>query len=139
MRIYVTPERLNKMNPNIPDICVKCNVEKGTLFHCLWDCPKIQKFWNEVIKCISKMTLNPVPDNPALCILKFVSKGLYVKQQREENYRLCLVQARRLISLCWKDVKSPSVGRWLKELSACLILEKLTYTMKKKSVEFKEI
>lgn len=52
---------------------------------------------------------------------------------------LCLIQARRLISLCWKDVKRPTIGRWLKELSACLVLEKLTYTMKKKSAKFKEI
>lgn len=44
MRISVTADRLNKMNPNIPDICVKCNSEKGTLYHCLWNCPEIQKF-----------------------------------------------------------------------------------------------
>lgn len=45
---------------------------------------------------------------------------------------LCLLQARCLISLCWKDIKSPWVGYWLKELSACLVPEKLTYTLKKK-------
>ena len=38
MRTYITPDRLNKMNPDIPDICVKCNVEKGILFQCQWDC-----------------------------------------------------------------------------------------------------
>ena len=52
---------------------------------------------------------------------------------------LCLVQARRLISLCWRDVKWPSVGRWLKELSACLVLEKRTYAMKKKSTKLHEV
>lgn len=94
MRTYITPDRLNKMNLNIPDICVKCNFKKGTLFHCHWDCPEIRKFWNKVIKCISQMTLNPVPDCPALC-------------------------------------------RWLKELSACLVLE--NEKMRKKSAKFDEI
>lgn len=132
MRTYVTPERLNKINPNIPDICVKCNVEKGTLFHCLWDCPEIRKFWNEVVKSCKT-------DNPALCILNLHPKDCMLNRKERKITDLCLVQARRLISLCWKEVKSPSVGHWLKELSACLILEKLTCTMKKKSAEFKEI
>lgn len=34
MRMYITPEKLNKFNPNIPDSC-KCRTEKGTLFHCV--------------------------------------------------------------------------------------------------------
>ena len=123
MRTYNTPDRLNKMNPNIPDICVKCNVERGTLFHCQWDCPEIRKFWNEVIECISQMTLNPVPNCPALCILNLYPKDCRLSSKEKKITDLCLVQARRLISLCWKDVKSPLVGRWLKELSACLVLE----------------
>lgn len=51
---------------------------------------------------------------------------------------LCLAQGSRLISLCWKDVKSPSVRLRLKELSSCLVLKLLNY-MKIKSVEFVEI
>jgi len=85
------------------------------------------------------MTLNLVPDDPALCILNLYPKDCMLNHKERKITDLCLVQARRLISLCWKDVKSPSIGRWLKELSTCLILEKLTYTMKKKSAEFKEI
>lgn len=52
---------------------------------------------------------------------------------------LCLLQARCLISLCLKDVKSPCVGLWLKQLSACLVLEKLTYTMRQKSAKLHEV
>lgn len=139
MRTYITPQRLNKMNPNIPDTCVKCNVEKGTLFHCLWECPVIKQFWNEVIKYISQMTLNPIPNCPTLCILNLYPMGCKLNSKERKLTDLCLLQARRLISLCWKDINRPSVGRWLKELSACLVLEKLTYTIKKKSADFKEI
>ena len=139
MRTYITPERLNKMNPNIPDLCVKCNVEKGTLFHCFWNCPEIRKFWNEVVKCISQMTLNPIPVCPELCILNLYPEDCVLNSKEKKMTDLCLVQARRLISLCWKDVKSPTIGRWLKELSTSLVLEKLTYTIKKKSAEFHQI
>lgn len=30
MRTYITPEKLNRFNPNIPDTCIKCGMEKGT-------------------------------------------------------------------------------------------------------------
>lgn len=139
MRTYITPVRLHKLNPNIPDTCIKCNIEKGTLLHCLWECPEIRKFWTEVIKCISQITLNPVPDCPTLCILNLYPKDCMLNNKEKKITDLCLVQARRLISLCWKDVQSPTIGRWLKELSACLVLEKLTYIMKKKLAKFKEI
>lgn len=63
MRTHSTLDKWNKINPNIPDICVKCNVKKGTLFHCLWDCPGVRKIWNEVNKCsraiLSVINLNP--------------------------------------------------------------------------------
>lgn len=85
------------------------------------------------------MTLNPVTDCPALCILNLYPKDCRLSSKKKKITDLCLVQARRVISLCWKDVKSPSVGRWLKELSACLVLDKLTYTMRKKSAKFNEI
>lgn len=35
MRTYITPEKINKFNSNIPDACFKCGQSKGTLFHCV--------------------------------------------------------------------------------------------------------
>lgn len=45
MRVYITPVKLHHISSNIPDICVKCLNQKGTLSHCLWECPKIEVFW----------------------------------------------------------------------------------------------
>lgn len=53
MRTYLTPSRLNHIFPNVPDTCVKCREEKGTLIHCLWERAKIQRFWKSVIEYIS--------------------------------------------------------------------------------------
>lgn len=84
MRTYITPDRLNKTNPYIPDICIKCNIEKGTLLHYVWDCPEIQRFWKEVTKCISQMTLNPIPDCPRLSILNLYPKDCMLNSKK--NY-----------------------------------------------------
>lgn len=42
MRTYITPEKLNKLNSNIPDVCFKCQKYKGMLFHCVWECDVIR-------------------------------------------------------------------------------------------------
>ncbi len=44
MRTYITPVRLNKFNPGIPDLCFKCGKLQGTFFHCVWECEEVQKF-----------------------------------------------------------------------------------------------
>ena len=36
MRTYNTPEKLNRYYSAKPDICIKCEKEKGTFFHCVW-------------------------------------------------------------------------------------------------------
>ena len=69
MRTYITPEKLNKFDPNIPDLCYKCREHKGTLFHCLWDCGEIKTFWRSVIQYVSRITSIRVPLCAELCIL----------------------------------------------------------------------
>ena len=60
MRMYITPVKLNKFDPNMPDRCYKCNIHQGTLHHCLWKCEEIQHFWSSVLQCISQITSSPV-------------------------------------------------------------------------------
>lgn len=45
-RQYILPSRLHHLNSNIPDTCIKHNHHKGTLFHCMWECPQILGFWS---------------------------------------------------------------------------------------------
>lgn len=64
MRTYLTLVKLHSFDNNMPDTWVNCGIEKGTLFHCLWECEEIQKFWREVTLAINSMvniTLNPDP------------------------------------------------------------------------------
>lgn len=48
MRTYITLVKLHHISVNIPDVCSKCLDELGTLHHCLWECPKIQKDFTDV-------------------------------------------------------------------------------------------
>lgn len=64
MRTYITPEKLHKCNPNILDTCIKCTTEKGTLFHCIWTCKHVQKFWKDLVEIISCIIQKKIPVCP---------------------------------------------------------------------------
>lgn len=139
MRTYITPVRLNKFNPSIPDLCFKCNIYQGTFCHCVWKCVEVQKFWRKVTHYISQFTTTPISLSPTICILGIDDDNYSLPNKEKKLVDLCLLQARRSIALCWKDISCPSLGLWLKNLISSLALEKLTYVIKGKSSEFYEI
>ena len=89
--IYITAEKINKFNPNIPDLCYKCNTDKGTLYHCLWECVHIQCFWRSVVGCISRMVSSPIQVCPELCILGIYLTGCNVLTPEKKINRLLFI------------------------------------------------
>lgn len=138
-RTYITPVKLNHFNPNIPDYCYKCNTERGTLLHCIWECQKLQTFWKDTLCLISRLTECKIPLEPKLCLLHIYPKEFVASVKKRKLIDFCLLQAKRVIALKWKDVQSPVPALWLKEMSSHLALEKLTYILKGKTEEFKDI
>ncbi len=67
MRTYITPVKLHKCNPNIPDSCLKCKQEIGTLYHWMWECVEIKKFWKNILVMIGKLTEENIPCDPKFC------------------------------------------------------------------------
>lgn len=79
MRTYITPEKLNEFNSNIPDSCIKCSEEKGTLFHCIWKCKHLQIFWKKIIDTTSTILHKKIPLSPEICILGLVPEKLALR------------------------------------------------------------
>ena len=137
--MYITPEKINKFNPEIPDNCYRCAGDKGTLLHCLWTCPKVNEFWREVRGEIQKIISMRVELDPKLFLL-----GIYPEGHRMERcdivfFNLCLLQARRTIALSWKSSGKPSIAVWFREMTLCLPLEKIYYLIKDKLEMFEKI
>lgn len=139
MWTYISPVQLNKFDPNILDLCYKCNSHQGTLYHGLWECDEIQKFWSSVLKYISQITTSPVPSCPKLCIFGIYPDHCTLSCNERKMVDLCLLQAKRCIALCWKNVVCPSFNHWLNNLTSSLVLEKLTYIVRKRASEFYNI
>lgn len=138
-RVYITPEKLNRISKNIPDVCTKCRADKGTLIHCMWECPNIQTFWRDVVKCLSDVFMIRIPLCAKICILGIYPAGLLQNKSRIKLLDFGLLHARRAIALNWKNMDSPSMKQWIKELSECIGLERLTYIAKGRIKEFVQL
>lgn len=115
---------------------MKCGIEKGTLFHCLWECEEIQKFWKEVtlaINSIVNITLNP---DPKLFLLGLYPPTPTIKKEIRTLINMCLLHAKCLIALYWRKIDRPKLGHWLRDMSSSLAIEKITYILKGKKELF---
>jgi len=127
MRIYITPVILHKYNENVPDTCLRCSEAKGTLYHCIWECEEVKTFWKGVKKIIEKILDVNIPLSPLLFLLHLFPKEIKLKKKEYIFINICILQAKRLISLNWKSICAPSIGRWLKEMVTNMSMEKMTY------------
>lgn len=139
MRSYLTPAELHQFNNNIPDICIKCEQFKGTIFHCMWDCKEIATFWCEISQIIHKMLAVKLPLDPKMFILGLYPPTLVISRNKQILMNMCLLQAKRSIALSWKNIQRPQVGQWLREMSNCYAMEKITYILKRKGETFEKI
>ena len=127
---------MHKFNENIPDTCIKCDVSRGTLFHCIWECTKIKAFWVDVISMFEKILFKKLPLDPKLYILGLYPRGLALKKEEIKFVDMGILQAKRTIAFGWKDMNRPRIGAWLKQMSSSMSMEKLTYIVRKKADMF---
>lgn len=88
---------------------------------------------------IQELLLIHLVADPRFFILGIYPKGHKIKRREQIFIDLCLLHAKRSIALTWQSSHRPSIGQWLKEMSRCLPLEKITYTIKDKQEQFRHI
>ncbi len=139
MRTYITPVKLHKFNDNTPDTCIKCNEARGTMYHCIWECVKVKSFWQGILNMIDQILDKKLPLDPKLFILGTYPTIPQLQSKESRFVDMCILQAKRTISLNWKNVDGPRIGRWIKEMALNRTMEKLTYIMKRKQHVFDDI
>ena len=139
MRTYITPEKFNKFNGDVPDLCYRCTAEKGTLFHCLWACPKVSEFWLECGQEMQKiLDINVVPE-PTFFLLGIYPRDHTFKRSTRRFIDIGLLLAKRVIAMSWKSLYKPSIKKWIQEMTMYLPLERITYIIKDKQRLFEEV
>lgn len=107
-RTYYTPKRLFRFGGRKDDKCPRCQ-ESGDLMHMIWKCPKLFRYWNEVVETLNKILALELKIEPKLCILGV--EGNIRRNFKIKIVRRCLFQARKLIALRWQARTPPHEGR----------------------------
>ena len=82
--------------------------------HCWWECRLVQPLWKTVWNFLKKLKME-LSFNPAIPVLGLYSKNPEAPIQKN----LCtsvFIAAKFTIAKCWKQLKCPSVNKWIKKL-----------------------
>lgn len=112
MCTYMSPVKLNKFNNAIPDVCIKCDKEKGMIFHCLWQCSQIKKFWEEVKQCIEEILEINLRFKPKICLFDIYPANCNIRKKYRLFIDIGLLLAKRVIAIAWKEMDRPRIGKW---------------------------
>uniref|UniRef100_A0A8C9Z233 Uncharacterized protein n=1 Tax=Sander lucioperca TaxID=283035 RepID=A0A8C9Z233_SANLU len=88
----------NKFSPNNPDTCYKCG-RKGTLYHCLWDCPQSQAFWREVMDMILHVTGIKLLLDAKLCIFGIFPVNHNFSKANKSIINFCILQMSLIVTV----------------------------------------
>uniref|UniRef100_A0A803J592 Reverse transcriptase domain-containing protein n=1 Tax=Xenopus tropicalis TaxID=8364 RepID=A0A803J592_XENTR len=137
-RAYYTVQRLHVMKVVSSPYCHRCKTEIATLVHTLWGCTHLKAYWDGVCdwlmnkipewgpgdarKCLLALDLNPSLD---LHTKIFIAKTLF--------------QAKRILTLHWKDTEPPSIHEWRKAMEDLATLERTILDKKGQMLKFLQI
>ncbi len=92
-------------------------------------------------KLLSFEELKNKSDIPRTHLFKYLQLRFFIYANAHSNIQPPLSISENLaLNNCFgRGRLCPSISYWLKELSGCLVLEKLTYSLKKKSAKFQDV
>ena len=105
LEILLTPVRMVKIKSSDGSRCWRGCGERGTLFHCWWDCKLVQPLWKSVWQFLRKLDI-VLPEDPAISLL-----GIYPEDVLTCNKDTCstmFIATLFIISRIWKEPSCPS-------------------------------
>ena len=119
MRYHLTPVRMANTNNSGKNRCWRGCRERGSLFHCSWECKLLQPLWKTVWKFLKKLKIE-LPYNPAIAVLGIYPRDTGVLFLRDTctpmfiaGYKHCWLST---IAKVWKEPKCPSMNDWIKKM-----------------------
>lgn len=124
-RLHITPVTLNKIYHSISPLCNKCNWERGTYFHCFWECKWISRFWTLISKVVSGIFKIKIKKDPGVFLLGLPSRDLQLTASHHKLFKKLLLVARKCILKNWIKTLTPSVTLSYREVFYILPHERL--------------
>ena len=129
--------KLDSFYPSVSPLCSKCNSAEGSLGHLFWACPKLTKFWSDILKFFFQMYLTVFSPHPEYCAILGGFQDLSsLSPYQHKAIQYGMVIAKRNILSLWKGVEVPSFKTWLAEMTNLLQMEKIRYDVSLKTTVF---
>lgn len=61
LRAHRTPTRLHAMGLLTDPICGRCKRDRGDLIHLIWRCPKLHRYWTNVLEILNGVFQSTIP------------------------------------------------------------------------------
>lgn len=94
-QLYLTPKKIHRSKPDLPDYCFRCNIEVGKYLHCTWSCTKIQGFLLDFCETLSEIFQLPLPLDPEFCL----KIGESLTKYQRKFLEITLAAARKHITI----------------------------------------
>jgi len=105
LRHHLIPVRMAKIKNSGENGCWPGCGERGTLFHCWWDCRLVQPFWKSVWQFLRKLDIVP-PEDPAELLLRLHTKD--APTYDKDTCSTVFIAALFIIARSWKQPRCPS-------------------------------
>lgn len=79
-RTYRTPVKLYKWRRRETSDCPRCKQPQTDLLHMLWKCPKLVRYWREVVSTINGAYNSQIELDPKICLLGYLNEELYPRE-----------------------------------------------------------
>jgi hypothetical protein len=103
LRIHLTPVRMATMKNSCVSRCWQGCEERGTLFHCWWDCKLVQPLWKSDWRFLRKLDI-VLLEYPAIPLL-----GIYpedVPTGKKDTCSTMFIAALLIIARSWKQQRN---------------------------------
>ena len=137
-RLQISPSLRHKMNPSLSPLCLKCKIEEGNYFHCIWSCHKIERYWLGVVQQLNRIFDMEFELDPLYLILGLPDPQI-VNKSHKRLFNLLTYTARKNILLSWINEKPPTEADWHKIIMQCMPLEFLTFSLRSTTDNYHKI
>ena len=137
-RLQISPSLRHKMNPSLSPLCLKCKIEEGDYFHCIWSCHKIERYWLSVVRQLNEIFNMEFELDPLYLILGLPDRRI-INKSHKRLFNLLTYAARKNILLSWINEKPPTKKEWHKIIMQCMPLEFLTCLLRSTTDTFYKI